>query len=92
MVEWIDPARVGRLFFPSWRRTGAYVRYALRAPVPPRVRLRLVGTLARTDVRDDGGYLAKLLVKDALVASRMVLGRTTGRRPPGQRAASASNH
>ena len=84
--------RVGRLFFPSWRRTGAYVRYALRAPVPPRARLRLVGPLARTDVRDDGGSLAKLLVKDGARGQPPGAGRTTGRRPPGQRAASASNH
>ncbi len=90
MVNWIAPQRVGRLNLPSWRRTAAYVRYVLRAPLPLRQRLGLVVTLARTYVRDDRGYLAKLLVKDVLIAGRDLLGRAAAalrRRGLPQRAA-----
>ena len=79
MVQWIAPQRVGRLNLPSWRRTSAYVRYSLKAPLPLRQRLRLLGALARTYLLDHRGYMAKLLVKDVLTAGRDVVGRAVGR-------------
>jgi glycosyltransferase involved in cell wall biosynthesis len=91
---WFAPERGARVVFPSWRRLRSYVRAVLRAPVPLRVRLRLLGTLARTFVLDDRAYLTKLLLKDVLVAARELARRPGAvvRRRRAQPAAPASNH
>jgi glycosyltransferase involved in cell wall biosynthesis len=88
---WFAPERGGRIVFPSWRRLRSYVRSILAAPVPRRARLRLLGTLARTFMVDDRAYLAKLLLKDVLVAIRDLVRRPRPHRPhpphrPDQRA------
>ena len=75
---WFAPERGARIVFPSWRRLRSYVRSVLRAPVPLGRRLRLLGTLARAFVLDDRAYLAKLLLKDALLAVRDGAGRIVG--------------
>jgi glycosyltransferase involved in cell wall biosynthesis len=67
---WFAPERGELIVFPSWRRLRSYARSVLAAPVPLRTRLRLLVTLARTFVVDDRAYLAKLLLKDLLVAVR----------------------
>jgi glycosyltransferase involved in cell wall biosynthesis len=72
---WFAPERGQLIVFPSWRRLRSYVGSVLRAPVPLGRRVRLLGTLARTFVVDDRGYLAKLLLKDLLIAARDLVGR-----------------
>jgi hypothetical protein len=80
---WSAQSLAGRIVFPSWRRLGSYLRSIRRAPLPLATRLRLHGTLARTYLLDDRAYLAKLLLKDLVVAGRLAVRRL-------QRPASAS--
>jgi glycosyltransferase involved in cell wall biosynthesis len=78
--EFFAPARAGRVVFSSWRRFGAYVHAAVTAPVGVLTRLRLLGTIVRTFLVDDRAYLAKLLLKDVLVAARTLVARLVPRR------------
>jgi glycosyltransferase involved in cell wall biosynthesis len=84
------PARADRVVFSSWRRFGCYVHAAATAPVGVGTRLRLLATIGRTFLLDDRAYLAKLLLKDVLVAVRTWAARLVPRRRRDRRAGPAS--
>jgi hypothetical protein len=69
---WFAPERAHRIVFAAWRRVGSYLRSAATAPGGPLTRALCVATVLRTALFDDRGYIAKLLVKDMLVAAMTV--------------------